>query len=193
MKVIIRIDWEALMRGHTVAGETCDIPGLGPLPVSAVRELMEDAFLAAIVTKGRDVHTVAHLGRGLNAHQRTAIEWTGTICSNIACNRTVAVQMDHNLPWAQDQRTKLDNIDPLCPHHHQLKTHHGWHLEPGTGRRRFLPPDQPDGPFDNANTTDSSHGTSSTTATDPDASPPDPDTWDPPHRVPIEWEQPTLC
>ncbi|MFN8016667.1 MAG: hypothetical protein U0P45_00950 [Acidimicrobiales bacterium] len=191
MKVIIRIDWQALMRGHTVAGETCDIPGLGPLPVSAVRELMGDAFLAAIVTKGRDVHTVAHLGRGLNAHQRTAIEWTGTICSNIACNRTVAVQMDHNLPWTQDPRTKLDNIDPLCPHHHQLKTHHGWHLEPGTGRRRFLPPNDrgSNGPFDGP-TRGSTDGVgrdrsaSSTAASDPAAGPPDPDPGTHPTRSP---------
>ncbi|MFN8019629.1 MAG: hypothetical protein U0P45_16120 [Acidimicrobiales bacterium] len=116
--------------------------------------------------------------------------------------------MDHNLPWAQDPRTKLDNIDPLCPHHHQLKTHHGWHLEAGTGRRRFLPPnDRSDdrgsnGPFDGTTdrstdrSTDGIHrGRSATSAeaSDPAAGPPDPDPWDPPHHVPTEWEQPTLC
>ena len=167
VKVIIRIDWEALMRGHTIAGETCDIPGLGPLPVSAVKDLMDDAFLAAIVTKGRDVHTVAHLGRGLSVHQRTAIEWTGTACSNIACNRTIT-DMDHRIPWNQHQQTHLHNIDPLCDHDHHLKTHHGWTLEPGTGRRRFLPPGR-------------------------DGDPPPEDPTADEHPDDLAWEQPTLC
>ena len=96
-------------------------------------------------TKGRDVVNVAHLGRVPNAFQRTALEATGTACSNIACNRTVNVQIDHRVPYDDRPETKLDNLDPLCsPTCHDLKTHHGWLLEPGTGRRRFLTPDHPD-------------------------------------------------
>jgi hypothetical protein len=145
VKVIVRIDHSALLPGWTVAGETCDVAGLGPISVSAVREIIEgqDPFLAALVTKGRDVVNVAHLGRGLNVHQRTAMEAAGLRCSNIACNKTIALQMDHRYPWGKKQETKLDNQDPFCPDCHRLKTHHGWHLEPGTGPRRFLPPDQP--------------------------------------------------
>ncbi len=146
VKVIVRIDHSALVRGHTVGGETCDIPGLGPIPVSAARELLGDAFLAFVITKGRDVATVAHLGRGLSAHQRTAVEWLGLRCSNCACNRTVAIQVDHRNPWIAQPETKLDNQDPLCPECHRRKTHHGWRLADGTGRRPFLPPDPPPDP-----------------------------------------------
>ncbi len=138
VKVIVRIDHDALVRGHTMAGETCDIVGVGPISVAASRELMRDAFLAAVITKGRDVVNVAHLGRGLNAHQRTAIEAMGLRCSNIACNRTIAIQIDHRVPYAQDPVTALANQDPLCPECHRRKTHHGYHLEPGSGPRRFL-------------------------------------------------------
>ncbi|QXC63022.1 HNH endonuclease [Aquihabitans sp. G128] len=146
VKVIVRIDHSALVRGHTVAGETCEVAGVGPISAGAVRELLrDDPFLAAVVTKGRDVVTVAHLGRGLNAHQRTAIEALGLRCANRACNRTVALQIDHRVPYAQVPETRLDNQDPLCPDCHRRKTHHGWHLEPGTGPRRFLPPDEPPG------------------------------------------------
>jgi len=141
-KVIVLIDHSALIRGHTIAGETCEVAGLGPISVATATELMGDAFLAAVVTKGRDVVNVAHLGRGLNAHQRTAVEAMGLRCSNRACNRTIALQIDHRRPYADDPQTKLDNQDPLCPNCHRQKTHHGWHLEPGTGPRRFLPPDR---------------------------------------------------
>ena len=68
------------------------------------------------------------------------IEALGLRCSNIACNRTIALQIDHRTPWADDPRTLLDNQDPLCPDCHRRKTHHHWRLEPGSGPRRFLPP-----------------------------------------------------
>ena len=147
-KVIVNVDHTALLRGHTIAGETCEIAGVGPISVEAVKEILAtDPFLAVVVRKGRDVVNVAHQGRGLNAHQRTAIEATGIRCSNIACNRTVAIQMDHRIGYVECHETKLDNQDPLCTLDHERKTHHGWHLETGTGRRRFLPPGHPDNPL----------------------------------------------
>ncbi|WP_421121540.1 HNH endonuclease signature motif containing protein [Aquihabitans daechungensis] len=154
VKVIVTIDHTALLRGHTRPGETCEIAGVGPVPVAAVRDILrDDPFLAVVVRKGRDVVTVAHHGRGLNAHQRTAIEANGIRCTNIACNRTTAIEIDHRVPYAHDPVTKLDNQDPLCSDCHRIKTHHGHHLEPGTGRRRLLPPDNPH----TAHTSDSAH------------------------------------
>jgi hypothetical protein len=145
VKVIVVIDHTALLRGHTVAGETCEIAGLGPISVEAARQILrDDPFLAVVVRRGRDVVNVAHHGRGLNAHQRTAIEANGLRCANIACNRTVAIQIDHRHPYGADPITQLHNQDPLCPDCHRKKTHHGWHLEPGVGRRRLVPAaDQP--------------------------------------------------
>ena len=147
VKVIVTVSHTALLRGYTVAGETSEIAGVGPISVQAVRDILrQDPFLAVVVTKGRDVVNVAHHGRGLNAHQRTAIEATGLRCSNLHCNRTIAIQIDHRTPYAQDPITALGNQDPLCPNCHRLKTHHGHHLEDGTGPRRLLPPNSPTPP-----------------------------------------------
>jgi hypothetical protein len=147
VKVIVNVDHTALLRGHTLAGETCEIAGIGPVSVQAVREiLLEDPFLAVVVKRSVDIVTVAHHGRGLNAHQRTAIEAKGLRCTNIACNHTIALQIDHRIPYATDPVTRLDNQDPLCGDCHRLKTHHRHHLERGTGRRHLLPPDHPDNP-----------------------------------------------
>ena len=138
--------------------------------------LRDDPFLAIVVRKGRDVVNVAHHGRGLNAHQRTAIEAMGICCTNIACNRTIAIEIDHRTPYATDPTTALNNSDPLCPRCHQRKTHHDHHLEPGTGRRRLLPPDHPDHPRNQAPSA-RSHSA---------AAPPD-------RNRPAKVEQPTLC
>jgi len=147
VKVIVRVDHAALLRGCTVAGETCEIAGVGPIPVEAVRQILrDDAFLAVVVRRGRDVVTVAHHGRGLNAHQRTALEAGDLRCTNASCNRTVAMEVDHRVPWAVDPITELHNQDLVCSGCHRLKTHHGHAFESGTGRRRLLPPDDPDHP-----------------------------------------------
>ncbi len=146
-KILIRCDHSALMRGYTLAGETCEIAGLGPIPVAAVREIMAlgDPFLAAVVTRGQDVASVTHLGRRPNAHQLTALEWIHPRCAVTGCDQTI-LDWDHRIDWSHTHHTRLDELDGLCRPHHRLKTSHGWALLPGQGRRRFVPPDHPDHP-----------------------------------------------
>ena len=144
-KVVIRIDWDALLRGYPITGEVCEIPGLGPVPVSAVRAMIEsgDPFLAAVVTKGVDVHTVAHLGRKATAHQLSGIEWLDPTCTTLGCPRTDGLQIDHGTPWAERKITLLADLNHPCEHCHRLKTHHGWDYLPGTGKRPLVPPEDP--------------------------------------------------
>ncbi len=139
-KIIVRTDLSALLRGHPTDGEVCEVAGLGPVPVSAVRRWMDNAFLAAIVTDGVDVRSVTHLGRKATAAQRTALEWIAPACTVEGCGRTVHLEIDHRVDWATTHHTVLDELDRLCPHHHGLKTRDGYQLVPGTGRRPFLPP-----------------------------------------------------
>jgi hypothetical protein len=143
-KIIVRIDHTALTRGHTQAGEICEIAGVGPVPVATVKAMMNDAFLAAVVTKGEAVANVAHLGRKVTAKQRTALEWRGLRCAVAGCPARQFLEIDHLIDWARTHHTKLDELEWLCPHHHDLKTYQGYKLEPGTGPRRLLPPDHPD-------------------------------------------------
>ena len=72
-KIIVRVDLPALLRGRTIDGETCEIAGLGPVPVTIVQEWMANAFLAAVVTKGTEITKVVHLGRRFTSEQRTAL------------------------------------------------------------------------------------------------------------------------
>ncbi|MEA2704000.1 MAG: hypothetical protein QOD63_1945, partial [Actinomycetota bacterium] len=51
-KMIIRADLPAIRRGTTEPGEICEIAGYGPIPVSVALTLMNDAFLALVLTRG---------------------------------------------------------------------------------------------------------------------------------------------
>ena len=118
---LLRVDVAALRRGRVQGGELCEVAGVGPIPVSGARELLGEAIVKLVITDGVDVLNVTHLGRGPTAAQRAALLWTNPSCSVDGCHRT-RVEWDHREPWAQTRHTRLDELDPLCSFHHDLKT-----------------------------------------------------------------------
>jgi hypothetical protein len=139
---LLRLDLAAAVRGYSEPGEVCEIAGIGPVPAGVARELLGQSVLKLVLTKGQDVANVVHLGRGPTAAQRIALLWASPKCTNERCSSTL-VQIDHRRPWADTKQTVLQELDPLCPHDHRLKTHAGWALVPGNGRRAFVPPSDP--------------------------------------------------
>jgi hypothetical protein len=144
-KVVVRSDWDAFLRGWPVGDEVCEIAGVGPVPVSAVKAMVAsgDAFLAAVVTKGTDVVNVAHLGRQATACQRSALDWMHPTCAVAGCNASVRLEIDHRHDWADHKITLLSLLDRLCRHHHALKTRKGWALVAGAGKRAMVAPGDP--------------------------------------------------
>jgi Domain of unknown function (DUF222) len=140
---LIRLDYEALVRGAIDGEETCEIAGLGPIPVRIARELLGDAILKLVITKGVDVANVTHLGRSPTMAQRVALWWRSPECTREGCTRTQRLENDHREGWAETKRTRVDELDPLCDHEHDLKTYHGWALVKGKGKRPMVPPDDP--------------------------------------------------
>ncbi|MDQ1705465.1 MAG: hypothetical protein QOF18_1831 [Frankiaceae bacterium] len=144
-KILVRIDFDALLRGRLIDGEVCEIAGYGPVAVAAVRELIAsgDAFLTAVATKGQQVTGVAHLGRKALAYQATALEWINPTCAADGCTQAIRLETDHRTPWATSKVTLTDLLDRLCAHCHHHKTHNNWALTTGTGKRPFVPPTDP--------------------------------------------------
>jgi hypothetical protein len=166
---LLRIDVAALQRGAVEGEELCEISGVGPVPVRRMRELVGDAALKLVLTKGVDVVSVTHLGRSPNIAQRIALAWTMPCCSVLGCARTW-IEYDHRKDWAKCHVTRIDQLDPLCPHHHALKTRHNWALIDGTGKRVMVGPDDPRHP---SNTNKSNHDDSNSSGSAaPDSSGP---------------------
>lgn len=140
-KIIVRVDLPALLRGRAVDGETCEIAGLGPIPVSVVREWMDDAFLAAIVTKGTEITKVVHLGRRFTSEQRTALQWRDPVCARKGCDNRLGLQYDHFEDWADTHTTRVEAGRRFCPPCHRLKTL-GWNVSDpdADGQCTFTPP-----------------------------------------------------
>ena len=142
---LLRVDLEALVRGHAERDELCEITGVGPVPVEAARRLLDESILKLVITNGVDVANVTHLGRGPTVAQRVALLWSSPACTVLGCPRLhrQGIQHDHRTPWTAVHETALDNIDRLCDHHHALKTRRGWALVSGSSRRPMVPPEDP--------------------------------------------------
>ena len=91
---LLRVDVEALRRGQVQGEELCEMTGVGPIPSRVARELLGDATLKLIITKGVDVLSVTSLGRGPTAAMRYALAWTSPTCVVEGCSRTI-IEHDH--------------------------------------------------------------------------------------------------
>ncbi len=144
--VHIWVDYEALVRGHTVDEERCEIPGIGPIPVSVARRMANDAILKLVLTKGVEITAVAHAGRNIRAHQRTALECRDATCIVPGCEVRRGLQIDHRGPYVETRYTNVESLARLCPWHHYQKSHCGYTYRGGPGTWQWIPPETPTQP-----------------------------------------------
>ena len=149
---LIRCDLAALRRGAVEGDEVCEVAGVGPVPVRQALDLLGEATWRLLVTRGVDVLNVTTLSRKATAAMQAALAWAHPTCAVEGCGRTL-VEIDHRADWATTHRTRLAELDPICDHHHDLKTRNGWALITGTGPRPFVPPDDPRHPNHTASRT----------------------------------------
>ena len=151
-ELIAIVDLPALRRGQTHDGETCEIAGVGPVPVEVARDVFGDALLRIVIRDGTAIRTVVHTGRTASAVQETAIlaQQHGR-CGRPACDRP-AVEIDHRDGYSRTGPVTLDELLGVCGADHDNKTHRGhrWRREPdgtvvwilpdGTEERERPPP-----------------------------------------------------
>jgi hypothetical protein len=141
--VYILVDHAVIVRGEACPGETCEIAGIGPVDAAWVKEILGEAFLAAVIKKGRDITTVAHLGRHVPAELLTAMIAGGRECDVVGCHGRAYLERDHSeVDYAKGGPTAWWNLAWLCSVHHKRKTS-GWILgprDPHNGRRTLTPP-----------------------------------------------------
>jgi hypothetical protein len=143
--VICRVDLAALRRGSLEPGERCEIPGVGPVPLSVARELFGDCFVKFVIADGIDVRTVVHYGRSIPTHLKTALQFRDRCCVVPGCGRAFGLEYDHIVEFAKGGPTTLANLCRLCRPHHALKTHKGYRISGGPGHWEWVGPGREQG------------------------------------------------
>ena len=138
-KAFLFADLAALRRGSIHDGETCEIPGVGPVPVATARDLLGDATLTLVIRDGIDVLNVTNLGRTFTAAQRAAI-WARAEgrCEIPGCGTTTGLEIDHDHEVQFGGPSAIANASLKCWSDHQAKTHQGMRLIGPPGRRAWI-------------------------------------------------------
>jgi hypothetical protein len=116
----VRVDLGALLRGHTRAGETCEIPGVGPVPVDHAREVLSHGLLQLVITNGVDVQTVVSNTRHVPAALKIAIAERDQRCKIRGCDRTIGLHRHHTRPFSETRHTRYSELGNICDQHHHL-------------------------------------------------------------------------
>jgi Domain of unknown function (DUF222) len=146
VEVRVTVGSGALARGHTEAGERCQIDKVGPVPVTTARALLDDARVSVLVREGDDITTVSSPKRMIPVKLRRALEARYPTCGVPSCANDHFLQIDHIVPVEHGGETNVHNTWRICTHHHALKTHGGWKVVGRNGTRDLVPPDDPDPP-----------------------------------------------
>jgi hypothetical protein len=133
--VDIRVDLTTLLG---LAEDPGEIPGYGPVIADVTRQVIANSHQAewrfGITHLDQLIDLVTTKRRPTKA-QKDLIQVQDPECVFITCRQdSNHCDIDHTLPWAQHHHTTVTELDPLCPHHNQVKEH-GWKLtktKPGT-------------------------------------------------------------
>lgn len=139
--VHVRVDHDALRRGHAEDGEISEIASTGaPVPVPVVSDLMTDAGIKVIFHHAEEISRIYHFTRTINATLRTALEERDQHCVVPGCGATKFLEIDHTEDFGLGGPTCLANTARLCTFHHHRKTVEGfvlwkdanqdWHFDP---------------------------------------------------------------
>jgi hypothetical protein len=115
-----------------LAEDPGEIPGWGPVIADVTRQVIAnthqaqwrfgithlDQLIDLVTTKRRPTKT-----------QKDLIQVQNPECVFPTCRQdSNQCDIDHTLPWAEHHHTTVTELDPLCPHHNQVKEH-GWKLK----------------------------------------------------------------
>ncbi len=115
--------------------------GVGPVPVTTARSLLDDASVAVMTTRdGDDITAVSRPTRTIPVKLRRALEARYPTCGVQGCANDQFLEIDHVVPLEDHGRTELANLWRLCSHHHRLKTYAGWKVVGTNGDRDLVPP-----------------------------------------------------
>jgi hypothetical protein len=141
----LHADRAALDRGFVEPGEQCELEGIGPIPVTMARAMLDDARITLV---GHDdsgaITHISSLKRTIPARLRRWVEEAYPCCGVEGCTDTWRLEIDHIRAVEDGGPTEKQNLWRICRHHHKLKTFYNYRVI----GRSLVAPDDPDPPGD---------------------------------------------
>jgi hypothetical protein len=127
-------------------GDRCEIEGVGPIPRSLARQMLEHAKVRAVPKHASALPEYSSEKRYYPPWLVAWLEQQYPVCGQPGCDRDFGLEIDHVVGIADGGLTQVDNLWRLCWHHHDLKTTKGWTVEGEPHSWELKPPAGPDPP-----------------------------------------------
>jgi hypothetical protein len=139
----VRVDISPLVTGKVEPGEVCEIPGVGPVPVSFARDVLSHGLLELVLHDGKDVRAIVTKTRHVPEAMKIAIEERDQTCKVRGCDCTEHLERHHIEEFADHKITSYEVLGRLCPSHHDMVTYDGYAIEVhDDGSWTLHPPDE---------------------------------------------------
>jgi hypothetical protein len=125
----VRVDVSPLLTGKTAPGEVCEIPGVGPVPVSHARQVLSHGLLELVLHDGTDVRAVVTRTRHVAEALKIAIDERDQHCKVRGCDATEHLERHHVDDFATHQVTSYEVLGNVCPEHHDIITYDSYSVE----------------------------------------------------------------
>jgi hypothetical protein len=127
-ELVVLVSHEIAKRGwkDVRKGETCKIPGIGPVAPGVAKSIAKDAFLSGVVYDGTDLRHLRRWSRNIPVEVMLALElgpppsFDGVAC--VDCGNRFRNEFDHVHPHVQLGPASNGNLRPRCWRCHQDKT-----------------------------------------------------------------------
>ncbi|MDQ1247747.1 MAG: hypothetical protein QG597_2118 [Actinomycetota bacterium] len=132
-----------------LTNDPAHVPGLGPIPANIARDLAADGTWRLWITDPTTGHVTTTGSRTYTPSAALArlIRAREPHCRMPGCARqALNCDLDHTIPYPGEPGTVEQNLGPLCRGHHNLKTHHGYHLTNHNGPNPGPDPSPDPGP-----------------------------------------------
>ena len=137
--LVVLVDGIALKRGYAAPGETCEIPGIGPIPVAWIDTLLPHVHTEMLIHDSVDIRAYATNTRHRTRPVELAVRVRDRDCTVPRCHRD-PTEFDHRVPFADTHDTSVANGNRVCTSDHRDKTHHGSTLDRDDTHWRYWPP-----------------------------------------------------
>jgi hypothetical protein len=125
--------------------EPAMLEGYGPIDLETARILAADATGFVRILTHPETGAILSVGRGRYAPPADLRAWLrmrDETCRAVGCNAAASsCDVDHTDDWQNGGHTAHDNLEHLCPRHHDSKHHTDWTLaQIGDGTLRWTAP-----------------------------------------------------
>jgi hypothetical protein len=123
---------QVIVPASTLAGiddEPAEIPGWGVIPAAAARRIAADATWQRILTDPVS-GAILDVGRTRYRPPKPLVDYVRTrdrVCTFPPCRKSAEkCDIDHRRRFSEGGSTSADNLQCLCPRHHELKERYKW-------------------------------------------------------------------